>query len=48
MNLPPQTMGKALLFDGPGLPLRLVEQPFPAPLEGEVVVRVEALRAACA
>ena len=42
MNLPPQTMGKALLFDGPGLPLRLVEQPFPAPLEGEVVVRVEA------
>ena len=35
-------MGKALLFDGPGLPLRLVEQPFPAPLEGEVVVRVEA------
>jgi putative phosphonate catabolism associated alcohol dehydrogenase len=35
-------MGKALLFEGPELPLRLVEQPFPAPLEGEVVVRVEA------
>jgi putative phosphonate catabolism associated alcohol dehydrogenase len=42
MNLPPQTIGKALLFEGPELPLRLVEQPFPAPLEGEVVVRVEA------
>ena len=33
---------RAMVFDGPGLPLRLEERPVPSPGRGEILVRVEA------